>query len=398
MPRWVGTKHRTIGGTGVVAAVALTATVLASSLGTGARLGAAQDDSPPDVILLEATPPAADDPVAVAEATAEALRGEVAALSTEVARLASDEDPALAGRLGGERGGFTVAYGAPLAYVGPDDVVYEIAIGEEPDITGRATVSFNEGRADRIVIVPARPLEQALDEPSDRDWTPEIVTTALTAFLPDDAGFDDGEIDPAAVDEATGSSTLLAATSTPAAPGACPGSGAAGFAVAFTRPTAETISAVTLEFTGAAGGGALAAGELVEAEQGRTQGGASAVANSSLGGVVTVNGVRVEAFNVRPDAEIEAAPPADGSLFAVELAVGNNTERPLTYQPSDFILVDGDGQELSASCGGVEPGITAGEIAPGDAIEGWITFVLPDDFSPERFVFLAADARVGFDL
>jgi hypothetical protein len=384
MRRWLQKNDRTTAGVGIAGTALLTATLV---LAGGARLGLAQD----------AATPAASDPAAVAEATADALRDEVAALSTEVARLAGDEDETLTGRLGGERGGFTVAHGAPVAYVGPDDVVYEFAAGDDPAVAGRVTASFADGRAERLVIVPDRPLDKALDEPDEADWAPETAAAAVTAFLPEDAAYDDGELDLAGAEEATGSSEALAAATAPSEPGACPTAGGAAFTLSVTRPTEETISAVTVELASGGAAGTLAAGELVEGDQGRTRGGASAVANSSLGGVVTVNGLRVEAFNVRPDAEVEGVDPGEGTLFAVELAVENGTERAISYQPGDFVLVDGEGRELSASCGGLEPVIAAGELAPGDSLEGWVTFVLPDDFEPERFVFLAADARVGFD-
>lgn len=331
-------------------------------------------------------------------AEVEELRSQVAALSTEVARLAGDEDETLAGRLGGERGGFTVAYGPPLAYLGPDDVVYEVAE------VGRLTAGFVDERARRLVVVPDRPEEKPSDEADPADWSLAEAEEVALRFAPADAAFGEEGLATALAatgdeaEPATGSSEALAVVAAPLEAGACPTAGGQTFGVAFTRPTEETVSAITLELA-AGDGGAVAAGELVEAEDGRTRGGASAVANSSLGGVVTVNGIRVEAFNTRADAEVEGVDaPAEGNLFAVEIAVENGTERALGYQPSDFVLVDPDGRELSAACGGVEPAIAIGELAPGEALEGWVTFVLPEEFEPERFVFLAADARVGFEL
>lgn len=378
-------------GAGAAGGLLLLGAVLVAPYGSGPARSAAAD-------TLPATPAAGltAEPGSGTETEAEALRAKVDALSTEVARLAGDEDEALAGRLGGERGGFTVAYGPPIAYVGPDDVVYEFAVGDEPAITGRVTATFDDGRATRLVVVPDRPLDQPLDEPADADWGADEAPPALTAFLPADVDLAADEIDPLDVDEVTGASDALAAATGGAEVGACPPAGGTGFVAAFTRPTEETISAITL--AASSGGGGLAAGELVGADQGRTRDGASAVANSSLGGVVTVNGIRVQAFNARPDAEVEGAAPSEGSLYAVEVEIANDGRRPLPYQPSDFVLVDGDGNELSASCGGVEPGITSGEIAAGEAVSGWVTFVVPDGFAPERFVFLGPDARVGFGL
>jgi len=375
-------------GLGAAGGVALVGALLAAAVGSG--VAGADTAASPTAVSVElgaATPPAAGQEV-------EDLRAQVSALSTEVARLAGDEDEALAGRLGGERGGFTVAYGAPVAYVGPDDVVYQYQVGEEGR-TGRVTAFFEEGRAQRLVVVPDRPEAKPLDEPDEADWSPEEALEVATAFLPGDAALAEAEVDPAAVEEVGGTSEALAAAVAPEAPGACPPAGGAGFNVLFTRPTDETVSAVTLET--AAGGPTLAAGELVEADQGRTQRGGSARANSSLGGNVTANGVRISATDTRPDAAVENA-PAEGSVYAVQVEIENGTNASLAYQPSDFVLVADDGRELSASCGGLEPAIAAGELAPGEAIDGWVSFVVPEDFTPERFVVLTANARVGFEL
>jgi hypothetical protein len=267
----------------------------------------------------------------------------------------------------------------PVAYVGPDDVVYEFAAGDDPAVAGRVTASFADGRAERLVIVPDRPLDKALDEPDEADWAPETAAAAVTAFLPEDAAYDDGELDLAGAEEATGEQRgprrghLPRAKPAPAQTPAVPRSPSPSPA----RPRDDLGGHRRARRGGAAG--TLAAGELVEGDQGRTRGGASAVANSSLGGVVTVNGLRVEAFNVRPDAEVEGVDPGEGTLFAVELAVENGTERAISYQPGDFVLVDGEGASSLASCGGLEPVIAAGELAPGDSLEGWVTS------SPRRF-------------
>lgn len=381
-PLLSGRSPRLRYGAGALAGLLVLGGALSAPLGLGlSRSGVAAAD-------VGGTP-------APAAAEIEDLRSQVSALSTEVARLTGEENEALAARLGGERGGFTVAYGPPIAYLGPDDVVYEYEVSDgEPALAGRVTASFAEGRATRLVVVPDRPFEKPLDEADAADWDPAEAMTPIRAFLPGDAEAE--SVDLAEVDEFTGASEALAGALGAADAGACTPSGGTGFVVSLTRPTAETISTIILEAT--EGGGGIAAGELVEPDQGRTRGGASAVANSSLGGVVTVNGIRVQAFNSRPDAEVEGVTPDEGSFYAVEVEIENDGQRPLRYQPSDFVLVDADGQELSAGCGGVEPVVESGEIAPGEAVSGWVTFVLPDGFEPTRFVFLGPDARVGFDL
>jgi hypothetical protein len=91
-----------------------------------------------------------------------------------------------------------------------------------------------------------------------------------------------------------------------------------------------------------------------------------------------------------------AAP--DQALTAINVAIGNQTDHNITFDLPDMVLVDAEGREVPAICGGVEPAITQGELAPGETIEGWVTFQAPADFVPVRFVFLIDNARIGFNL
>ena len=370
--------RRVAGGLGVglilVSAIVVTSEAGRRDLGTGA---AAQGDAA-----------AATATQIAEEAELADLRTQVAALSTEVARLRGDE--ALAGRLGGSRAGFDLTYGAPAGFIGPDEVAYEV-LG-----VGRVTVSFEENRAGRLIVVPPRPPTKPVSEPDPADWALAEARDIAERFAPEDATL--GGDGPAAEGGlvVAGASAELAAALVPVQAAGCPAEDSGEFAVTFTTPTDDTVSAITLELT--PGVVTVRASTATPAGTGRAIGNGGAVANSSVGGTVTVNGIRVRALRVRADAEGSVPPAADTSYLAVEVSIENLTDRALSYDMPDFVLMDEDGRELAAVCSGVEPAVTRGELAPGESLEGWISFQVPADFRPERFVYVVDNARIGFIL
>jgi hypothetical protein len=374
--------RRSLIGSGVLGAL-LVGAIVAYTTDGGAQPGAAQD---------AAETPEATATRAAEEAELADLRTQVAELSTEVARL-SGAGEAVLGRLGGARGGFAEEYGEPVTFVGPDQAIYDVS-----DV-GRLTATFADGLAKQLVVVPPRPPDKPIDEADSADWTLDQAREIARRFAPADATFDEelpGDV--SGVVEA-GSSEALATALGPAADeaAACPpAAGSGAFTITFTQPTAETVSAITL--AAAAAPSELPTTEVTPADQGRTGRGGGAVANSSLGGTVTVNGIRAQAHGARSDVEGTRAPAADHRFYAVEATIANQTDRPLAYDLVDFVLVDDQGRELTAICGGAEPAITRGELAPGDEVEGWITFQVPVDFTPTRFVYLVDSAKIGFNL
>lgn len=330
---------------------------------------------------------------AAEEAELTELRGQVAALSTEVARLAGPDQTGLAGRLGGDRAGFSDTYGEPVAFFGPDDVLYDVG-----DV-GSLAVSFVDDRAKRLVVSAPRPPAKAMDEADDADWTVDEARRIAAGFAPADADLpDDGTPTDDGNLVISGTSPSLAAGGGELGAGDCPPPGETGaFTVRFTMPTRDTVSSIVLEAATTTDG--FGPATSVPAASGRTTGGGGAVANSSLGGTVVVNGVRVVASQARIDAE-SPRPLTEGTqLVSVDLAIENMTNGPLGYQPADFVLVGQDGTELVAVCGGTEPSITAGELVAGETIEGWVSFIIPEGFDPERFVYLVGgttSVRVGF--
>jgi hypothetical protein len=74
-------------------------------------------------------------------------------------------------------------------------------------------------------------------------------------------------------------------------------------------------------------------------------------------------------------------------VYLLEVEVDNGRGESLTYQPEDFVLVDCDEREYAATSGGPEPAIAAGELAPGDQMQGWLTFEVPPGTQPAAFVY-----------
>jgi len=210
--------------------------------------------------------------------------------------------------------------------------------------------------------------------------------------VPADAAFDDSA--DAESGELTGESEVLAESVSVVDEEGCEPAGPRGFTVSYTQPTPDLVSEIAVELDTEPA--ALAPTE--PERSGRADRGASAVANSSLGGVVAVNGLVMQAFDVVVDAEGERPPAPGQKLVAVELAIENDGRRAIRFDLSDFVLVDASGREVTAICGGVEPALERVEVGRGEVAEGWVTFQVPEEFEAERFVVLAPSARVGFEL
>ncbi len=343
--------------------------------GLAARPGGAQDGD------AEATATRAAEEVELAD-----LRTRVAELATEVARLEGDE-AALAGRLGGSRATFDQAYGAPTAYIGTDQVAYDV-----PDV-GRVVVTLADDRAVRVVLSAPRPPEKPASEPDAADWTIDEALRIADRFAPADASIpetlDAVEGDEPIVIEET--SALLGDALGGDAGSDCPPADAgATFTVDLETPTPDTVSTITLDV---AAPGVSEIPTPLPALESRPSGGAS-VAISSVGGTVTVNGIVVRALQTRFDDEDDG--PAS---VAVELAIENSSRSTLGFEPPHFLLQDERGRSLPAVCGGEEPALTSGDLAPGESITGWVNFLVPERFEPDRFVYLVGGSpgvRVGF--
>lgn len=396
-------RRGTLGVAGL--ATILLAILLVTSLLPGAGLlgGAQEAETPP-----EGTPPAETPSV-------EALQTRVAVLDTEIELLGGVPLDVISGRLGGSQASFDADFGAPVGYVDvnqnvspepplegdPVQILYAV-----PDV-GQIAVTFEGGRAVGIEVSPDRAADRPLNEADDADWALDRANEIGSRFAPTDASAGtlvSEQVEPAAGVEMTveATSEALATLFPPVSDGSCGPAPAPGvFTATLTFSAADRISLLSYATGGGAGGataGSLAPTVPTEPGQGRAERGGNAVANSSLGGSVTVNGIQVQAFQIRPNAEGVATAAPDQMLTAINVAIGNQTDHNVTFDLPDMVLVDAEGREVSAICGGVEPAITQGELAPGEAIEGWVTFQAPADFVPVRFVFLVDNARIGFNL
>lgn len=341
-------------------------------------------------LAVQVQTPAAS-PVAMTDAAEVAdLRTRVAELATRVAELGGADPEAIKGRLGGSRVGFDDRYGRPAAYLAPDEVAYDLTDG------GRVAVRFTDDRATRIVLAAPRPGDAPLDRPDPADWNEETARALAARFAPADAQSGETAADDDLALVERGTSEALTGAMAVADSLGCPVGGATPFTATFTRSSADQISVVVVE-TAPPGAAVPLPAAPVEPDQGQLgRGGSRAIANSSLGGSVSVNGVQVSATSARANAQ-GPRPAAEGYEFVtVDLRIENQTAQPLRYEPVDFILVDRRGRETTAICGGIEPAIARGELAPGTGIDGVLTFEVPERFRPERFVALIDGARVGF--
>lgn len=311
------------------------------------------------------------------------LRTRVADLSTQVAGLEGVDPDALAGRLGGVRSGFDAAYGPPISFVGDDQVSYLV-----PEV-GRVTAIFEDGRAIRLVLSPDRPADKPTSDPDSADWSLERAQDIAASFAPLDADLSALErTRPVRGRSSSGESpTLAEGAGTPVASD-CPAVGGGKFTVAYTTPTRDTVSVVTLDLVDGGGVSEPADPGTRLAGEGGTR------ARSSLpSGLTNVNGVAVRGVQARLDADGAEPAAAGGSYVAVELEIENRTGGDLAYQPEDFVLTDLRGRELGAVCGGVEPAITSGVLAPGESVAGWISFLVPDDFEADQVNYLVGGSN-----
>lgn len=314
------------------------------------------------------------------------LQTRVAELTTRVAELGGADPAALEGRLGGGRSGFDARFGAPVGYLGENLLQYSA------EGIGAITVTFENGVATGIRADSPRPsvVDPALPDPAD--WTPARAASVAAELAPMDSDLPAQRADFSAPLRAA--SEALRQAGGAAATGGCLPTGPRGFQVTWSAPDADHVAAVMLMADPAGEASALPKPERA----GRSTRGANAVANSSLGGVVSVNGLRLQAVDVNQSDSRKLADGSAVSDLSVELSIGNQTRKPVRFDPTDFVLVDADGYELVAGCGGPDPSLAQAEVGKGEELDGWVTFLVPEGFAPQKLVILAGNARVGFTL
>jgi len=327
-------------------------------------------------------PALAQDATPDASATAEAdrayiadLEARVSALATEVALLAGPEDDALIGALGGRREGFDARFGRPVAYPGDGTVTFRI------DDQTLLDVTFRDARAADLRVRPARGETLPLD----------VAFAAIATVLPGDVIIV-GPPTPEMTPMTLASDALGRARASSDRTG-CSATVANGFTVAFAFSGDGTVTAATAS---------VSPEEVITMPQptrgSRASRGSSAVANTSLGGVVSVNGLTVRVLDVDRTPDLGTPLPQDAAAIALELELRNDTRRPLRLDPENALLVDADNLELTAICTGPQPSLIPADIAPGETVTAWVTFLAPESFTPSRFVLQTEGARVGFAL
>jgi uncharacterized protein DUF4352 len=244
-----------------------------------------------------------------------------------------------------------------------------------------------------LVVMPNRKADLPLDQPDPADWSIDTARQMIARFSPSDATFGGQEQTGPSMLVVPGSSDHLSASVVPPDVSGCTPSGAASFEAQVTTPTATTASSVSIRLTQPASTLPSAKPQRPKVDRG-----SGAVANSSLGGVVNVNGIRVQAQQVRPNASGTRAPASGNTLIAIQMTIDNQSNRPLDFALTDFALTDARGREVAPICGGVEPAITGGELKPGESAQGWVTFQAPNNFAPTKFMFYASGATIGFTL
>lgn len=337
---------------------------------------------------LSAHVPSSD---ASATATRDAELTEIAALRTEVASLRTAgadrtvDDP-LGGRLGGTRASFRQAFGDPEESSSPrEDRFIVSGIGD-------VRVTSVGDRAIEVAIAPLAD-ESAIGTAGSPTWTEGQTDDIINRFAPADATIISVQPEPKMVEQTrSGDSEALAAIAPTLT--TCGGSGDSDFDVTVTFADSPNAATIVL----AIAGDTVATSDDVAPVP---TGGGGTVATVSLGGSTTVNGVRVAAAGVQRDAA-GALPTQDGQqLVAVEIELQNQTSSDLIYSADDFRLSLDDEHELTAACGGVEPAIVDGKLAPNGSVRGWVSFAIPEDAVPLRFTYLVGGSptvRAGFKL
>ncbi len=334
-------------------------------------------DPPPDLPLAcEATRAGSHD-----------LQMQVALLSDMDAPLDANSEEALAGRLGSTRDAFVEAYGDPVLYLGPN------LAGLEVEDAGQTIVEFAGDRAVQIILLPARPGDTPSTEPEPADWSLETASRLAERFLPKDAMLDEAQS--TFVDHGL----VVAGCSTSLQQAVADGERGSGpmFFVHYTMPTDETVSAVTITIDDAPGSGASVSSDPPTATAtatARTDDADSSTSRASS----QQNGVRLTFLDSDLNAQGTEDPGSGKRYVAVEVILENRSNETLRYVPEDFHVTDSGGRAYPAVSGGVDPAVTQGELAPGDAIRGWISFEVPEDAELDRFVYTRPGSTMRFGL
>lgn len=88
-------------------------------------------------------------------------------------------------------------------------------------------------------------------------------------------------------------------------------------------------------------------------------------------------------------------------LVAVEVVVGNLSDATLVVSPLYFVLVDSQGFVYPATVGAASEQIASVDLNPGEEIQGWVAFSVPEGVEAERLKFIpsvVSDQSLQIDL
>lgn len=100
------------------------------------------------------------------------------------------------------------------------------------------------------------------------------------------------------------------------------------------------------------------------------------VQTAVFGATLTVDNAAYTVANLRPvptDAQII---PARGVMYAVDVTIAAQTGA-VTFNGFYFVARAQDGSTIAPAVGAVEPGITAGQLAAGQTVDGHVAFDVP---------------------
>ena len=105
-----------------------------------------------------------------------------------------------------------------------------------------------------------------------------------------------------------------------------------------------------------------------------------AVQAAAFGTTLTVDSGAYTVANLRPVPVEAQIIPAKGTMFAVDVTIAAQTGT-VVYNGFYFVARAQDGSTIAPAVGAVKPGITSGQLAQGQTIDGHIAFDVPQGLS-----------------